>query len=97
MIAGIEVGTIERISLWGDKARVDIRIKRGVTLYQDAGITKKSASLLGEYLLAIYPGTPTQPKLHDGDQIATARGATTTDDILSSVSSITASVQRIVM
>lgn len=95
LIAGIDVGFIRDISLEGRQARVDIEIEPGVELHEDATITQKSASILGEALLVIDPGTLAAPTLDDGDRIAVAAGAPSTDDILTSVGETALSVQRI--
>ncbi len=58
MTAGISVGQIEKRELDPKtaKAKITIRIAPNVTLYENAVVTKKSASLLGEYYLEIDPG-----------------------------------------
>ncbi len=78
--AGLRVGQVEERELDQEtgKARIYIRIQPGIRLYENAGIAKKSASLLGEYYLDIDPGTPVvmrggqkipQRELKDGDEI----------------------------
>src|SRR5450432_3870914 len=56
-VAGIAVGNIKNIRLEHDRARVDISINSDVHLYEDATLAKVASSLLGEYYLAITPGT----------------------------------------
>src|SRR5579863_844149 len=68
-IAGIPVGSLKEIVLQNGAARVDVQINGDVPLYTNATVGKKSASLLGESLLVLTPGTSDQPKLHDGDEI----------------------------
>ncbi|MFO0672693.1 MAG: MlaD family protein [Polyangiaceae bacterium] len=95
-IAGIPVGTIDKISLEGGKARIDLRMNKGVVLYQNATVGKKSASLLGESLLVLTPGT-TEPPLHDGDQVKTLPPEPSVDDIkkdISEIASLTKDVAR---
>src|SRR3954451_18612884 len=58
VVAGIPVGTIERIRLAGEQARVDLFINQEVKLYENGVIAQRSASLLGEMLLVIRPGGP---------------------------------------
>lgn len=56
-IAGIQVGEVSRISLDGARARLDIRIKKGVELRRDACLTKTFPSaLLPDALLEVSPG-----------------------------------------
>src|SRR5262249_29213735 len=46
-IAGIPVGSIASIRLEGDRARIDMKIKPDVPIYEDAAVIKSSSSLLG--------------------------------------------------
>jgi hypothetical protein len=58
-IAGINVGQIDKIELVGERARVWIRVN--TPLRADARISKKQASLLGEYYLQLTPGATRRP------------------------------------
>src|SRR5262245_20145102 len=51
--AGISVGQIESRKLEGNtaQARITIRVLPEITIYENAVMSKKSASLLGEYYL----------------------------------------------
>lgn len=55
-------------------ARIEVALKRGVMLYSNARIFKRSASLLGEFYLEIDPGTyewiDEAGKRHVGEQLA---------------------------
>jgi phospholipid/cholesterol/gamma-HCH transport system substrate-binding protein len=95
LVAGIDVGYIEDIRLWENRARVDIHIREGVDLYDDAFVTKRTASILGEAILVIHPGSTTEPEVEDGDRIAVVEGAPGTDAILESVGRIAESVERV--
>src|SRR5438132_10128893 len=70
-IAGIPVGQVDKIELDQTvaKAKVWLRIKKNFVLHRDAGITKRSESILGDFLLDITPGSADQPALKDGDEI----------------------------
>jgi phospholipid/cholesterol/gamma-HCH transport system substrate-binding protein len=94
-IAGIPVGNIDGIRLEGGRARIDIRMNPGIDLYQDASVAKQASSLLGEFFLAIAPGTPGTRKLVDGDEIRTVVPNATTDEVLQNVADIAKKVQRI--
>ncbi len=94
-IAGIRVGTIDRISLEGEHARVDIVMDEGIALYADARVRKESASLLGENLLAINPGTPTERQLVDGDELLGATSTPGMGDIMEDVGAIASSVRAV--
>ncbi|MET0341746.1 MAG: MlaD family protein [Polyangiales bacterium] len=95
VIAGIPVGIIEKIRLDGARARVDVRIDNGVKLFKDATVGQRSASLLGETLLVIRPGSSRTGPLEEGDQIAAEIKASSTDDIMRSVGEIAESVKKV--
>lgn len=95
LIAGIQVGYIDHIRLWGSKARVDIHIDDGVPLHTDSFVAKKTASILGEAVLSIDPGSIQRPLLHGGERIATAPETPGTDQILANVARISESVLRV--
>jgi phospholipid/cholesterol/gamma-HCH transport system substrate-binding protein len=94
-IAGIPVGSIDSIRLVEGKARIDIRMKPEIPLYDDAAVAKVSSSLLGEYFLSIAPGTEGKPQLKDGDEIKNVIEAATTDQILKDVADIAKDVKRV--
>jgi len=94
-VAGIPVGNIESVKLSGTRARVDIRMNPDVPLYDDASVTKVASSLLGEYYLAIAPGTEGKRKLEDGDEIKHVLGATSTDDLMREIALIAKDVRRV--
>jgi phospholipid/cholesterol/gamma-HCH transport system substrate-binding protein len=95
VIAGIQVGQIETIRLDGGRARVDLLIYPGVDIHDDSTISKRMASILGEALLVIQPGSATRPKIGDGDQIQSQVSGMGTDEILASVGRTAASVERV--
>lgn len=94
-IAGIPVGTIEKISLQGKQARVDIRVDPEVPLYVDSTVSKVSSSLLGEYVMVIAPGTEGRDRLSEGDQIRVLSEGTSTDDILLEVRDIARDLKKV--
>ena len=65
-IAGIQIGEVSRIDLVGDKARLELRVKKGIDLHDDACLTKTYPSaLLPDALLEVSPGTTGHPLLKD--------------------------------
>ncbi len=66
VIAGINVGQIDRIELVGERARIWIRVN--TPLKSDATVARKQASLLGESFLQLTPGLLGEP-LGEGDEI----------------------------
>jgi phospholipid/cholesterol/gamma-HCH transport system substrate-binding protein len=89
MMAGIAVGTIQSIRLdRGGLARIDVIMYPGVALRDDATAAKRMTSILGEYFVALTPGTDGKPTLHDGDEIKIVIDPVTTDQILLDVARI---------
>src|SRR3954447_13891815 len=68
-IAGIPVGEISDIELVGNRAKVWVKVRRDVSLHTDASLKKRSESLLGDYMLDLYPGSDGSELLKDGDEI----------------------------
>lgn len=94
-MAGIPVGEISDIRLDHGMARIDIKMRSDVPLYDDATVSKVATSLLGEYFLAVAPGTEGKRQLEDGDRIKNVVEAATTDKILKDVSDIAADVKKV--
>lgn len=94
-IAGIAVGNIQSIRLEDGKARIDIGLQNDIVLHDDASVSKVASSLLGEYHLALSPGTDGLPVLQNGDRIKHVFEAVSTDELLKDMSEITHDVKRI--
>jgi phospholipid/cholesterol/gamma-HCH transport system substrate-binding protein len=88
MMAGIPVGTIRSIRLDHGMARVDVMMAPEVALHEDATVAKRSAGILGEYFLALTPGTEGKPTLKDGDEIKIVMEAASTDQIITDLARI---------
>ena len=69
MISGIQVGVVDRISLYGSEARIDIKMNPDVPLYENAAIGKRASSLIGESFIVLSPGTEGTPKIPDEGRI----------------------------
>lgn len=95
VVAGIGIGTIEDIRLQGNRARVDMRIRSDVPLYEDATVSMRTASLLGERILVIAPGTRGRTQIPDGGRIRLARESVDTQDVLETVNEIAHSVRAV--
>ena len=93
-IAGIPVGYIDSITLDGNKAKVVIRVDKGVGLHFDAAAGKRMASLLGEQVLVINPGSPDLPVVGDGAEIHALVSAGT-DKIMSDLATIAEKVKAV--
>jgi phospholipid/cholesterol/gamma-HCH transport system substrate-binding protein len=94
-IAGIPIGSIEDIKLERGQARLDVKVKNDVALYDNATLGKKSTSLLGEAAVVLTPGTPDHRKLHDGDEIQVIADETTPADLMAEVKAIADDVKQV--
>jgi phospholipid/cholesterol/gamma-HCH transport system substrate-binding protein len=94
-VAGIPIGQVEDIRLVDNQGRIDIRVNRDVVLYEDAEASKNTKNLLGEYFIALAPGTRGRRELKDGDQIKMVAPSASPDDVLQNMSRIAQTVERI--
>jgi phospholipid/cholesterol/gamma-HCH transport system substrate-binding protein len=94
-IAGIPVGSLDSIRLENGAARLDVKVKNDVPLYENATLGKKSASLLGESVVVLTPGTPDNRRLRDGDEIHVMLDEATPADIMQEVKDIADSVKQV--
>ncbi len=93
--AGIGIGEIERIRLENGHARVTIRVQGDVAMFRNATISKRSVSILGEFVLVVAPGDATTARMRDGDRITRVFEGTNTDAIMNNVAAITADIRRV--
>jgi phospholipid/cholesterol/gamma-HCH transport system substrate-binding protein len=89
-IAGIPIGQVDRVELDQQlsKAKVWIKVRKQFILHRDATITKRSESILGDFLLDVTPGSPNQPVLQDGDEIRTVIRQPSMNDVFQSLNKI---------
>lgn len=95
-IAGIDVGQIEEIELEQGQAKITLRIKNEIALYENAKLEKISISLLGDYKLSITPGGPPAPQLKDGDWIRNVRSQSDTEEIISEVRKMSQAMSKLI-
>ncbi len=106
-IAGIPVGEVGEITLVRVKetvggeeklitrAKVILKIRRDVNLRQDAALTKRSESLLGDYLLDLYPGSDTSQEMAEGGQIVKVNDKQGVEAIFESLDVITKDIGQV--
>ncbi len=94
-IAGISVGEITEIKLEGGRAKVSLRVRRDVNLRQDASLTKRSESLLGDFVLDLYPGSEVAPPMPDGGEIKRVIDSQGVETIFNALGQITADIQAV--
>lgn len=94
-MAGIPIGTIESIRLQDGMARVELLLNRDVQLFEDATVSRRASSLLGEFQVVIAPGTQGARRVENGERVRVLQEGATTDDILNNVNAITVRVRSI--
>ncbi len=94
-IAGIPVASLDAIKLENGEARLEVKVRNDVVLYDNATLGKKSTSLLGESAVVLTPGTPDHRKLRDGDEIHVIVQETTPGDLLDEVKQIADDVKQV--
>lgn len=55
VIAGVQVGVIDRLTIEGDLARVDLRLRDGLELPADSFATRRADSLFGDSYIELIP------------------------------------------
>lgn len=95
-IAGIDIGRIKEIKLVEGKAQVTLEIDEEVQLYDDASIEKVAISLLGDYKLAVEPGSPSTGRLPNGGEIKNVKSLSNVDAIVMEVREMSESIGKLV-
>lgn len=95
-IAGIDVGRIREVKLEGSKARVIIEMQSRVRLHQDATVEKVAISLLGDYKLAVEPGSEAQPLIEPGGEILKVKSQSDIDAITNEVRTISEALRELI-
>jgi phospholipid/cholesterol/gamma-HCH transport system substrate-binding protein len=99
-IAGIQVGEVAKIELDRDKARLSLRIKKGIDLHTDACLVKSFPSaLLPDAQLEASPGSAGAPLLSSlpeaQREVTCIREATSVQALVDSLAKIAADVQLV--
>lgn len=95
MIAGVQVGVVDRISLEKGKARVDVRMRPEFKLYEDATIGRRASSLIGEYFVVLTPGTEGRPEIPDGGEVKLLMPDNTIQDLQDQLTLILGDVKEV--
>lgn len=83
-IQGIEVGRVEKMTLDSEKqsAVLELKIKKGLTIYDDAIASVKTAGLIGDKFVNISPGGGGEP-LASGAFITETTSPTDMEELIS--------------
>ncbi|HEX7569459.1 MAG TPA: MlaD family protein [Verrucomicrobiae bacterium] len=69
-MAGVEIGRVEKISLTDTKVSVLMKLRADASVRTDSKATIKFTGLMGQNFVAIDFGSPANPKVKDGMEIA---------------------------
>lgn len=69
LVAGIKIGSVDRIDLDGDKARLFLKLFAKYKIFNDSQAQIKSVGILGDKYVEIQRGSPLQSPLQQGDEI----------------------------
>jgi phospholipid/cholesterol/gamma-HCH transport system substrate-binding protein len=94
-IGGIQVGTIDKISLDHGRPRVDVKMFPTQKLFDDAAIGKKATSLIGESVIVLTPGTEGRVVIKDDGEITHILQEPTIDTITVQVNDILKDVKEV--
>ncbi|MGO9377595.1 MAG: outer membrane lipid asymmetry maintenance protein MlaD [Dissulfurispiraceae bacterium] len=83
-IDGIEVGRVQSMGIDQKKqmAVVELRIKKGIMVYDDASAAIKTAGLIGDKFIKIDPGGGTGTILKPGDRISETSAPLDIEDLI---------------
>jgi len=84
-IAGVRIGEIDKLTIQGDFARIDLRLVDNVQIPTDSWITKRAESAFGDSYLEVIPGE-LKVMIKSGDQIIHVEEGGSTDATLRTIS-----------
>lgn len=85
MIAGVNVGSVDSLTVAHDKALVKLRLKTDAEVRQDVKAAIRMKSLLGEKYIELLPQSETAPLLHTGDTIAETTVPVEVDEVMKQI------------
>ncbi len=94
-IAGIEVGSVEDISLDRRKAKVTMRISPHISIPSDSKAFIRTKGVLGDKFIEITPGKPELPSLKDGERIVNTYSPTDIDQLINVIGDVALDIRKI--
>jgi phospholipid/cholesterol/gamma-HCH transport system substrate-binding protein len=95
-VAGVRVGSVEKVALEQGKAKITFHLPFNVTLYKDAKAYLKSEGFLGEKYIEITPGTPKYPKLEPNGVVEQGASPTDVEQFLSNMSAVRDDLKKVI-
>jgi phospholipid/cholesterol/gamma-HCH transport system substrate-binding protein len=107
VVAGLPIGEISSLSIEGRYARINLRIRDDIKVWENAVVAKKATSLLGNYYLEIDPGGPesldaagkrvTHKVLASNEQIKKVVEATSPDQLMRRIEESLPNVDKVLL
>jgi len=94
-MAGIQIGQVKQIMLDQGRARVVMLISKDVPLASDVTALIRTRGVLGDKFIALEPGTPSAPKLKQGQRIVRAEVPTDLDRVMSRIGEVADNIKDI--
>lgn len=95
-LAGVEVGTISKISVLDDKVQVDFEVNPGTRIKQDSLAAIRMSNMLGGQFLGLTFGTPGSPDLPPGSTLKSSESASV-DMLLDNVGGLTRDAKQLII
>jgi len=95
-VAGVSVGSVEKVALDQGKAKVTFHLPDHVTIYKDAKAYLKSEGFLGEKYIEITPGTPGNPKVEPNGMIEQGAPPADVEQFLSNMSAVREDLKEVI-
>lgn len=95
-LAGVEVGTISKISVLDDKVQVDFEVNPGTRIKQDSLAGIRMSNMLGGQFLGITFGTSGSPDLPSGSTLKSSESASV-DMLLDNVGGLTRDAKQLII
>ncbi|MBI2354072.1 MAG: MCE family protein [Deltaproteobacteria bacterium] len=94
-LAGVDVGTIERISIVDSRVRVDFEVRPGTQVKKDTVASLRMSSLLGGQFLGLSFGSPAAPLLPPGSTVQSTEPASV-DAIMENMGGLTKDAKQMI-
>ncbi|MBC7962003.1 MAG: MCE family protein [Steroidobacteraceae bacterium] len=95
-LAGVEVGTISKISVLDDKVQIDFEVNPGTHIKQDSAAGIRMSNMLGGQFLGLSFGTPGSPDLPAGSTVKQSESASV-DSLLDNVGGLTRDAKQLII
>jgi len=95
-VAGVPVGSVEKVALDQGKGKVTFHLPYNITIYKDAKAYLKSEGFLGERYIEIVPGTPGSLKVEPNGVIEQGSPPADVEQFLSNVSAVREDLKEVI-